>query len=423
MQLLQIITQQVKTEILREALHWINESVTDSVNHLKTNLIASAKSYVGYEISVWDEDRAPLFRILQKLDPVNYQKYSITEKDEDLDVFYVPLRNNISYVISLTPIRTFLYVSTYSWDDKVRYTSADVIHVFIFGVCSTQLYELFKKKLNPTDSLPDIILEHTRSLYKHYSCTVNKEQTDCTIMDMGYKKTKDLSQIMTADENIDRITAYLGNWFKANDYITSKGLTFKLGILLYGPPGTGKTTLAQALAAYYGMYLFTLAPNDFCQAFINKLQRLNLASPHILLIEDIDYIFGKRQNELTPEQKERSNLLLQFLDGTKSVKNIITIATTNDIDALDPAIIRAGRFDLKVHMDNIGREAAERLVEELNFTTVPFSLEGETFPVNPATLQGKLLEHVFNNLNQLKEIEEDGGTDYEDDMDSLDEWE
>ena len=121
----------------------------------------------------------------------------------------------------------------------------------------------------------------------------------------------------------------------------------------------------------------------------------------ILLIEDIDYIFGKREQEMTPEQKEQSNLLLQFLDGTQSIPNIITIATTNDIDSLDPAIVRDGRFDLKIHMDNIEQEQAQKLADELNITTVPFTLTEET-SYNPAQVQNQVIQHVFDNLNHLK---------------------
>ena len=104
---------------------------------------------------------------------------------------------------------------------------------------------------------------------------------------------------------------------------------------------------------------------------------------------------------MTPEQKEQSNLLLQFLDGTQSIPNIITIATTNDIDSLDPAIVRDGRFDLKIHMDNIEQEQAQKLADELNITTVPFALTEET-SYNPAQVQNQVIQHVFDNLTHLK---------------------
>ena len=418
MQLFKIISETVKAELTHELLDAINNTVITGVKYTKRSIIASIRAHTGYEISVSDDDRTCLCKILHNIDPLSFKKYAITTTDEYSDDFYSSLRNNISYFIPLPKIRTFIYVSTYAWEEANKYSTADEVHVFICGLCSTELYELFQSILRPHEEIEISSSSSRRGIYGSYDIVLDSNK-DVSIKAKQIKKTKLLSQIMTNPKNIENLTGYLDQWLQANEFFVSKGLAFKLGILFYGPPGTGKTTLAQALAAHYHIDMFILSASDFSQKVIDKLKKLELAFPKILLIEDIDYIFGRRENEIDKEQREQSNLLLQFLDGTHSIQNLITIATTNDIDSLDPAIIRPGRFDLKVHMDNINKEQAQKLVDELNITTVPFVLQ-DNATFNPASLQNMVIQHVFKNIEQIKKEgeETDGGNSETDDMES-----
>lgn len=116
----------------------------------------------------------------------------------------------------------------------------------------------------------------------------------------------------------------------------------------------------------------------------------------IVVFEDIDVLFGSRC-EHDDHYKENFNLLLQYLDGYLTKRGCLNIATTNYIDQLDPALIRSGRFDLKLEMNGLNRETAERMC---NAHSVDVSiLYGVEEPINPADLQVKLMENIKKEEN------------------------
>lgn len=400
--IIRIIEGQVKDELLNRVMLYISNGVSNGVKYAEKSILASIRSNIGYEISLWGDDRKKMYKILKRIDPRQYKKYAIQERDEDTDDIFAPLRNNISYIIQMNKIRTYILVSTRCWDKDVSsYASSDEIHVFIFGVRAADVNELFLSVLQPAQIERKASNVDRRTLVNVYSIELNSEKTKAYLDSVGVSKTKRLNQLFTDKQQIDTLINYLNRWKDAASFFQKQGLTHKAGILLYGPPGTGKTTLATSLAAHFGWNLITLNIGEFSAPIVKRVNELSGSTPYVLLLEDIDYIFGHREDAVTTEEKSNANLLLQFLDGTKSTANLITIATTNYYEALDPAIIRDGRFDLKIHMDNIGRETAEEMIKSLNVTSVPFTLEDDQFPINPSNLQNQIIKHVFKNINSV----------------------
>ena len=148
---------------------------------------------------------------------------------------------------------------------------------------------------------------------------------------------------------------------------TRLGARIPKGILLVGPPGTGKTLLAKAVA---GVPFFSISGSDFVEMFVgvgasrvrDLFEEAKRNAPCIVFIDEIDAVARRRGTGMGGGHDEREQTLNQMLvemDGFGINEGIIVMAATNRVDILDPAIMRPGRFDRKIHVgrpDIGGRE-------------------------------------------------------------------
>ena len=151
---------------------------------------------------------------------------------------------------------------------------------------------------------------------------------------------------------------------------TRLGARIPKGVLLVGPPGTGKTLLAKAVAGEAGVPFFTISGSDFVEMFVgvgasrvrDLFEDAKKNAPCIVFIDEIDAVARRRGTGMGGGHDEREQTLNQLLvemDGFGVNEGIIVMAATNRVDILDPAIMRPGRFDRKVHVgrpDIGGRE-------------------------------------------------------------------
>jgi cell division protease FtsH len=134
------------------------------------------------------------------------------------------------------------------------------------------------------------------------------------------------------------------------------------GILLVGPPGTGKTLLARAVAGEAGVPFFSISGSEFVEMFVgvgaarvrDLFEQARKAAPCIIFIDELDALGRSR----TPgafggydEKEQTLNQLLSELDGFDPSTGVILLAATNRPEILDPALLRAGRFDRQVLVD------------------------------------------------------------------------
>lgn len=144
---------------------------------------------------------------------------------------------------------------------------------------------------------------------------------------------------------------------------TSLGGKIPKGALLVGPPGTGKTLLAKAVAGEAKVPFFSLSGSDFVEMFVgvgasrvrDLFRQAKEKAPCIVFIDEIDAIGRSRgKNQFTGANDERENTLNQLLtemDGFSGNVGVIILAATNRAEILDPALLRAGRFDRQIYLD------------------------------------------------------------------------
>ncbi|MBE6050828.1 MAG: ATP-dependent metallopeptidase FtsH/Yme1/Tma family protein [Clostridium sp.] len=149
------------------------------------------------------------------------------------------------------------------------------------------------------------------------------------------------------------------NFLKLPARYIEMGARIPKGVLLVGPPGTGKTLLAKAIAGEAGVPFFSISGSDFVEMFVgvgasrvrDLFQEAKKNSPCIIFIDEIDAVGRQRGAGLGGGHDEREQTLNQLLvemDGFGVNEGIIMIAATNRPDILDPALLRAGRFDRQI---------------------------------------------------------------------------
>ena len=159
-------------------------------------------------------------------------------------------------------------------------------------------------------------------------------------------------------EELSEIVEFLKNPKKFIDL----GARIPKGVLLVGPPGTGKTLLARAVAGEANVPFFSISGSDFVELYVgvgaarvrDLFEQAKKSKPCIIFIDEIDAVGRKRGAGMGGGHDEREQTLNQLLvemDGFGVNEGIIMMAATNRPDILDPAILRAGRFDRQVVVD------------------------------------------------------------------------
>ena len=169
----------------------------------------------------------------------------------------------------------------------------------------------------------------------------------------------DVAGIDEAKEELEEIVEFL----KDPQKYSRLGGKIPKGALLVGPPGTGKTLLARAIAGEAGVPFFTISGSDFVEMFVgvgasrvrDMFEQAKKNAPCIVFIDEIDAVGrhrGAGYGGGNDEREQTLNQLLVEMDGFEANEGVILIAATNRPDVLDPALLRPGRFDRQVTVNN-----------------------------------------------------------------------
>ena len=169
----------------------------------------------------------------------------------------------------------------------------------------------------------------------------------------------DVAGVEEAKEELLEIVEFL----KYPERFLALGAKIPKGVLLVGPPGTGKTLMARAVAGEAGVPFFSISGSEFVEMFVgvgasrvrDLFDQAKRNAPCIVFVDEIDAVGRHRGAGLGGGHDEREQTLNQILvemDGFETGTNVIVMAATNRPDILDPALLRPGRFDRRVILDN-----------------------------------------------------------------------
>jgi cell division protease FtsH len=208
------------------------------------------------------------------------------------------------------------------------------------------------------------------AIWKFFFRRIAEKQGFGGLMSVGKSKAKvyvetdthvtfdDVAGVEEAKDELKEIVAFLKH---PTDY-GRLGAHIPKGVLLVGPPGTGKTLLARAVAGEAGVPFFSISGSEFVEMFVgvgaarvrDLFEQASKAAPCIIFIDELDAM--GRARSIGPygghdEKEQTLNQLLSELDGFDSQQGVVILAATNRPEILDPALLRAGRFDRQLLVD------------------------------------------------------------------------
>jgi cell division protease FtsH len=182
---------------------------------------------------------------------------------------------------------------------------------------------------------------------------------------------EDVAGVDEAKGELQEVVSYL----KDPESYGRLGGRLPKGILLVGPPGTGKTLLAKAVAGEAHVPFFSISGSEFVEMFVgvgaarvrDLFEQARAKAPAIIFIDELDALGRARGANLGmgghDEKEQTLNQLLVEMDGFDTRSGLVLLAATNRPDVLDPALLRAGRFDRQVLVDRPDRSGRTAILQ------------------------------------------------------------
>lgn len=357
--------------------------------HATTRLTLISSHVIYHDFLVWYEDH-------------NYSHNSRTIKISNgrhgWDQAVKAMGYGVHYFMhGWTPIRLVVTQKEAQASERER----DEIHMTVLGrshrVFDKIFDEIRKKKQRKNDKID--ILRYAKEWER--SSAQRKRPLDSVCLNKGVK---------------EKLVNFIDKFRENEEFHLRHGISHQTAIMLHGPPGTGKTSVIKALASHYEMPIYNLSPSALSN-ITSAFSRL--PENALVVIEDIDTnaslhlraaeqesVFANKDGDGDPTTNAMPKVstldelftnfsdVLNAIDGVTVSHGRILIATTNYVDKLDPALLRPGRFDLKVEIGYADNYAIRQFFERF--------FEGRSFPegyqirdgVTPAELQHAAIENI-----------------------------
>jgi proteasome-associated ATPase len=210
------------------------------------------------------------------------------------------------------------------------------------------------------------------------------------------------------------------------DLFSEYDLPAPKGVLLYGPPGCGKTLIAKAIANSLATRMAEATGEEISSYFINvkgpellnkyvgeterqirliferAREKASTGSPVVIFFDEMESMFRTRGSGISSDTESTIvPQLLTELDGVESLENVLVIGASNRQDMIDPAILRSGRFDVKIHVDRPDKVAALDIFSKYLTLRLPLhKLELDAYPDNDkqacvANLIEQTVDHMY----------------------------
>lgn len=222
----------------------------------------------------------------------------------------------------------------------------------------------------------------------------------------GSKRTtfNDVAGLEEPKQELAEVVEFL----KQPEKFKKVGAEIPKGVLLIGPAGVGKTLLARAVAGEAGVPFFSISASEFVEMFVgvgasrvrDLFAKAKRNAPAVLFVDELDAVGRQRGSGLGGSHDEREQTLNQILvemDGFEPNLGVIVLAATNRPDVLDPALLRPGRFDRKVILDNPDKKEREAILA-IHSKNKPLDDDVDLTKVAAATIgmSGAELRNVMN---------------------------
>ena len=218
----------------------------------------------------------------------------------------------------------------------------------------------------------------------------------------------DVAGIDVAKEELKEIVDFL----KYPRKYKKRGIRLPKGVLLAGPPGVGKTLIAKAVAGEAGVPFFYHSGATFASLYVGAgpkrikelFAKAKKVAPAIVFIDEIDAVGKKRGEHRNDEREATLNQLLTEMDGFEDSSGIIVIGATNKIEVLDDALLRAGRFDRRIHLA-LPDQKERKAILDLYTKHRPVDVNTQNLAQKSSGFSGAMLENWVNEalLLSLKE--------------------